>query len=618
MELTLDQALQQGVAAHKEGKLQDAERLYRAILQAQPEHPDANHNLGVLAVAMGKPLEALPLFKAALETSPEVEQFWLSYVDSLISVGEFDAAREALENAKQLGFNKESSNALYKRLQTKSSASPSPQQQHLLREHYQAGRLEEALTLAKLMSQKFPAHAFGWQVLGAILYQINRLDESLVATQKSAELAPANATTRYNLGNIFKDLGRLDDAEESYRQAISLQPDHQKAHNNLGAMLGEIGRLDEAKIIYERAISLKPDDYDSQCNLGTTLKKLGNFDEAEDCLRRAIALNPSNGLGHYKLGILLHSLGKFRDAELSYARALNCSSEPSLLVEGIASLLQVFDPTSDLLNPIFRAHCDVKRIAKQAWVGDSISNKVVIDTLNILFSLTDSSNLKIHEGQTQAFRRNAISLNCERHKAIFEEFKIIPEFCFGCFKVEVNASSVLELVKLYVVFSQLELPSNNIRKCMIELRDAVPGFYKGLIYCSSSQEAFDIAGVVSRQLVRRLGTELPVLVKRGCSEYAIEFPDYKTVSDSGDLAMDYNPNWRGIEAEFDARSGEAAQLRSETLEGMGLLDVLIIRNWLDYAKGVGDDSLRGSIDLPLGSQLLYDAARRRIQTHPFS
>jgi thioredoxin-like negative regulator of GroEL len=53
MELTVDQALQQGIAAHKEGKLQDAERLYRAILQAQPKHPDANHNLGVLAVAVG-------------------------------------------------------------------------------------------------------------------------------------------------------------------------------------------------------------------------------------------------------------------------------------------------------------------------------------------------------------------------------------------------------------------------------------------------------------------------------------------------------------------------------------------------------------------------------------
>ena len=78
MELTLDQALQQAVAAHREGKLQDAERLYRAILQADPEHPDANHNLGVLAVAVDKPSEAVPLFRKALDGNPQIEQFWLS------------------------------------------------------------------------------------------------------------------------------------------------------------------------------------------------------------------------------------------------------------------------------------------------------------------------------------------------------------------------------------------------------------------------------------------------------------------------------------------------------------------------------------------------------------
>ena len=45
MTLTIEQALQQGIVAHKEGRLQDAERLYRAILQSHPLHPDANHNL---------------------------------------------------------------------------------------------------------------------------------------------------------------------------------------------------------------------------------------------------------------------------------------------------------------------------------------------------------------------------------------------------------------------------------------------------------------------------------------------------------------------------------------------------------------------------------------------
>ena len=48
MQLTIEQALQQAVAAHREGKLNEAENIYRAILQSQPDHPDANHNLGVI------------------------------------------------------------------------------------------------------------------------------------------------------------------------------------------------------------------------------------------------------------------------------------------------------------------------------------------------------------------------------------------------------------------------------------------------------------------------------------------------------------------------------------------------------------------------------------------
>ena len=117
MELTLDQALQQGVAAHKEGKLQDAERLYRAILQAQPKHPDANHNLGILAVSVGKPLEAIPFFKLALEINPKVEQFWLSYIDALIKVERFDEAKRVLVESEKSGVSLEKLDALHQRLQ---------------------------------------------------------------------------------------------------------------------------------------------------------------------------------------------------------------------------------------------------------------------------------------------------------------------------------------------------------------------------------------------------------------------------------------------------------------------------------------------------------------------
>ena len=65
MELAIDQALKKGIEAHKAGNLQEADRYYTAILTANPKHSDANHNMGVLAVGIGKTQEALPFFKTA-------------------------------------------------------------------------------------------------------------------------------------------------------------------------------------------------------------------------------------------------------------------------------------------------------------------------------------------------------------------------------------------------------------------------------------------------------------------------------------------------------------------------------------------------------------------------
>ena len=100
MELTLDQALIKGVEAHKAGKLQEADRYYTAILKAQPKHPDANHNMGVLAVGLGKVQEALPFFKTALDANLSIAQFWLSYIDALIKLNRMDDAKAVFDEAK--------------------------------------------------------------------------------------------------------------------------------------------------------------------------------------------------------------------------------------------------------------------------------------------------------------------------------------------------------------------------------------------------------------------------------------------------------------------------------------------------------------------------------------
>ena len=83
MELTIDEALNRGIEAHQTGKIQQADKYYTSILNVQPRHPDANHNIGVLAVGIGNLKQALPFFKTAIEVNPTAEQCWISYIKLL-------------------------------------------------------------------------------------------------------------------------------------------------------------------------------------------------------------------------------------------------------------------------------------------------------------------------------------------------------------------------------------------------------------------------------------------------------------------------------------------------------------------------------------------------------
>jgi predicted TPR repeat methyltransferase len=364
MDLTNEQALQQAVEAHKAGKLQEAEALYRAILQTQPKHPDANHNLGVLAVSLNKSELAVPLFKTALEANPNQGQFWISYVDALIKEKQFDNARSVLEQGKKLGLAGESVEALEmqltpiavveksksilqkqpssftqqrKRVSAKKEKkknspsnqtnpnqvrSPSQVEVNALLEHYQKGRYDLAENLAKTIAQKYPDHQFSWKVLGVVFQLTGRLQESLIASQRSVAILPNDAEAHSNLGNTLKELGRLEEAEASYSKAIALKPDLAEAHFNLGNTLKELGRLEEAEASYSKAIAIKPDLAEAHFKLGNTLKELGRLEEVEASFRKAIAIKPEYAQAHSNLGNTLQELGRLEEAEASYSKAI--------------------------------------------------------------------------------------------------------------------------------------------------------------------------------------------------------------------------------------------------------------------------------------------------------
>ena len=364
MELTIDQALQQGIAAHEEGKLQDAERLYRAILQSQPSHPDANHNLGVLAVSVGKVQEALTPLKLALETNPKQGQFWLSYIDALIKLGQLNNARQILQQGKASGLKGEKVDQLEIQLSSMANSNspsigntsnPSKKQIDGLISLYTQGKLQEAIVQASTLESQFPNYAIIPNVLGAIYKALGRHGDAIASYNKAIELKPdffeaynnlgavlsdsgkyeESITTynkaielrsdvteaHYNLGNALKNIEKNEEAITSYKKAIELKPDYAEAYSNRGITLQELVRLNEAKVSYTQAIALKPDFAEAHNNLGNTFQRLGRLSDAEVSCGQAIAFKPDFAEAYSNLGDTLKELGRMGEAVASYTRA---------------------------------------------------------------------------------------------------------------------------------------------------------------------------------------------------------------------------------------------------------------------------------------------------------
>ncbi len=211
MELTLDQALKKGIEAHKAGKLQEADRYYTAILKANPKHPDANHNMGVLAVGIRKVEEALPFFKTALESNPGITQFWLSYIDALIKLNRMDDAKAIFYEARSKSIKGDGFEQIEKRLielereiednaVSRKSEEPAKETSQNLINLYRQGQFQKALIQSSQLLKDFPNSINLYNIIGASNKGLGKLAETIEAYTKVISLKPDYAEAYYNMG----------------------------------------------------------------------------------------------------------------------------------------------------------------------------------------------------------------------------------------------------------------------------------------------------------------------------------------------------------------------------------------------------------------------------------
>ena len=169
---TILEALTVAIKRHQEGHRQEAERLYRQILEVDPQQPDAIHLLGVLAAQTGQHELAVEYIRRAIVFRETAAPFHVNLGNAL----------------------------------------------HAL------GALDEAISCYRRAPALQPDVVEGHSNLGNALRVQGKLEEAAACYRLALEIKPDFAEAHNNLGNAFKTQARLDDAVNCYRRALAIDP----------------------------------------------------------------------------------------------------------------------------------------------------------------------------------------------------------------------------------------------------------------------------------------------------------------------------------------------------------------------------------------------------------
>ena len=292
------------LALHERGMLDNAARLYRAVLAQDPHHFHALHLLGSLRIQQHRAERGAALIRKALRENPQSAEAHNNLGVALETLRRHEAALASYERALALAPDyAEARNNLGNAL-------------HAL------GRYAEAVASYEAVLAQRPGYATAHYNLGISLQALGRQEEAVAHYRQAIALKPDYAEARGNLGVALQALGRHPEAIACYEQALALRPDDAAAHNNLGTALRSVGRLDAALEHHVRALSIDPGRVSAYNNLGLTLHALGRWDEAIAAYAKALSLDPENADAHCYLGDTLQALARPEDAAASYRKAL--------------------------------------------------------------------------------------------------------------------------------------------------------------------------------------------------------------------------------------------------------------------------------------------------------
>jgi len=147
---------------------------------------------------------------------------------------------------------------------------------------------------------------------------------------------------------------------------------------------------------------------------------------------------------------------------------------------------------------------------------------------------------------------------------------------------------------------------------MIELRPYATGKYKGLIYCDTLKDSENILEQLTKICKKHFNKDYNCKIKKGCTEFSIKYPNYDTLENDG---LEYNNVWEKYENIIDENNPDLSfeKVSNPIIKGMSLSDGLIIRNWLCFAKLIGDKSYEIITDKTYKSKFLDEMFLKKIK-----
>ncbi len=286
----------------------------------------------------------------------------------------------------------------------------------------------------------------------------------------------------------------------------------------------------------------------------------------------------------------------------------------SSIKQNLIDIFNYYIPKENNNNYLIDLNKKILNINKNFKFKDNIEINFIKNFISKNFN--EINNLNFDYKETQIFRKNKINLNCDRHFKVFNEFKIIPKYCFTCYKIQIDVENVMNLIKLFFIFNNINLENNNIRKCIVETRKNVVGNYKGYVFCTGLDEAKKLLILFSNE-IKKTGLNIKeIKIKHGCTEFYQEFPEFENINYTGKQKFIYQNNWSEKEKLIDSKIYKSEKkderIVGPTLNQICLSDILIIKNWIVYAKLINDKSYIEIYKEELNSNFIRDTLVNQI------